>query len=347
MALRKDTKISEDDPFIENIPTIGITEATPNHVNADHFFTTALIVHLQNEQKSVITDPNTTSFHDSLYSQNAFNTSNHSNNLLLPQRRRTKSNRTERRLSESSNTSTIIVSRRIVKRCRYLGLDMCCTPKYGWIIGYGILIWLLLLVGCQQIFKGEMLEEKNENGEISVTGESKIKNRVFSLSIFAQLITSSILIYGLVKRKTEYFIPALILNCYEVLAHLVILFSISLCYYGDFNTTGFLRRFKWFSIYAFDTSELWPIEETNVNFLKFNITTAGKNECNVYEAFRQFLVNMLVILLYVGLTYGLNNYRLRLNLRKSKKEKTKRLDRIEENTVLKSNKRDDCSFSDV
>lgn len=338
MALRKDTEITEDDPLLENIPKIGITEASPNHVNADHFFTTALIMHLQNEQKP-FTDQNTTSFNDSVYSQNAMNTSNHSNNLLLPSRRKNCSNR---KLSESSNTSTIIVSRRIVKRCRYLGLDMCCTPKYGWIIGYGILIWLLLLVGCQQIFKGEILEKKNENGEISVIGEPY---RVFSVSIFAQLVTSSILIYGLVNRKTEFFIPALLLNCYEVLAHLVILFSISLCYYGDFNTTGFLRRFKWFSIYAFDTSELWPTTETNVNFLKFNITTAGKNECNVYEAFRQFLINMIVILLYVGLTYGLNNYRLRLILRKSKKER-KRLNRMDESRTKLSN-REDCAFSDV
>ena len=167
MELRKDEEITEDDPLLENIPKIGITEASPNHVNADHFFTTALIMHLQNEQKP-FTDQNTTSFNDSVYSQNAMNTSNHSNNLLLPSRRKNCSNR---KLSESSNTSTIIVSRRIVKRCRYLGLDMCCTPKYGWIIGYGILIWLLLLVGCQQIFKGEILEKKNQDGEISVIGE--------------------------------------------------------------------------------------------------------------------------------------------------------------------------------
>jgi hypothetical protein len=335
MALQKETEMSEDDPFLENIPTIGITEASPNHVNADHFFTTALIMHLQNEKKTV-TDPNTTSFNDSIYSQNALNTSNHSNNLLLPSRRRTKS----RRLSESSSASTIIVSRRIVKRCRFLGLDMCCTPKYGWIIGYGILIWLLLLVGCQQIFKGEILENKNQNGVRTQP------YRVFSLSIFAQLITSSILIYGLVNRETKFFIPALILNCYEILAHLVIVFSISLCYYGDFNTTRFLRRFKWFSIYAFDTSELWPTTETTVNFLKFNLTTAEKNKCNDYEAFRQFLVNMVVILLYVGLTYGLNNYRLRLICRKIKKER-KRMERIDQEKVKFGKRGDDFKFSDV
>merc|ERR1712178_227826 len=99
-------------------------------------------------------------------------TENSQHHLLLPKRRISK----HRNISESSNVSTIIYQRKIVKRCRFLGLDMCCTPKYGWIIGYGILIWVLLLVGCQQFFKGEKLPENSYN-------------RVFSLSIFFQIIT--------------------------------------------------------------------------------------------------------------------------------------------------------------
>ena len=74
-------------------------------------------------------------------------------------------------------------------------------------------------------------------------------------------------------------------------------------------------------MYAANSNELWPITDTKVNFLKFEITTSEKNQCNQFVAFKQFTVNMLVILLYVGLTYGLNNYRLRLNARKMKKNR--------------------------
>ena len=72
-------------------------------------------------------------------------------------------------------------------------------------------------------------------------------------------------------------------------------------------------------MYAANSNELWPVKDTKVNFLKFELTTSEKNQCNDFKAFKQFSANMLVIVLYVGLTYGLNNYRLRLNARKIKK----------------------------
>lgn len=276
------------------IPLVEVTQATPKHVNQDQFFANLLVWHEIMKQQNVKPDSvNASSFHG-----------DNSNQYLLAPRRskRVKSNSVSSDAGSAYSQSTIVIQKRLVKRCRFLGIDTCCSPKYGWIIGYAILCWILMLVGLQQLFKGA--------------------SPVLSISILIQLASAGLLFYGIVKRQTIYFIPSLVMNCYELVAHIVIMFAISLCYYGNFKTMGFLEAMKWISVYSFDAYELWPNPgepHKNTVVVPGLFKAEFEDECNDFEAFIQFAWNIVVIILYVGITYGLNNYRIRLNARLAKR----------------------------